>query len=444
MKLLEVENLINQAKKLIYIFTCIACVTVVNGCATNTRKSTNYYVNFFTADLITEVQAKEFYDKKLLGSIVIWTDKDFFSSSNISPKDQFFHSGVEIRSNGTDKQPYFKMSYSNRFTIYLPPSEISLLKGYGSSTSSEAVKINLVGGETKVYYWKNPESKLIANHFQQSKWEGIDVNLSYLRYSDLFRIHSPQIELKQIVNKDESKVDFGILIKDKSLVKDFKLNGQSIPYTQNEEFLITKELSYGINKFVFQASNEKEFKDSASFEFNRLTVAQKKRIADEAIAEKKRKEEKEKQEKIRIANEENARKAERERIAREGDGSEDDLLCKKYGLKPLTNGYAECRMRLDLAKRESLAAQEKYAQEKAAYDKQVEAIQNERKRQQAMKQLELGLRMMGGQSPINAVNSLGTNTPIAPSMPSPINQTITMPNGRMVNCTTVGSMTNCF
>jgi hypothetical protein len=83
-------------------------------------------------------------------------------------------------------------------------------------------------------------------------------------------------------------------------------------------------------------------------------------------------------------------------------------------------------------------------QEKAAYDKQVEAIQNERKRQQAMRQLELGLRMMGGQSPMNAVNSLGTNTPIAPSMPLPINQTITMPNGRMVNCTTVGTMTNCF
>jgi hypothetical protein len=417
---------------------------LLSGCATNSRKSTNYYVNFFTADLITDEQAKEFYDKKLLGSIVIWTDKDFFSSSNISTKDQFFHSGVEIRSSATDKQPYFKMSYLNKFTIYMPPSEISLLKGYGSSTASELLKFNLVGGDTKVFYWKNPESKIIANYFQQSKWEGIDVNLSYLRYSDLFRIHSPQIELKQIVNKDESKVDFGILIKDKSLVKDFKLNGQSIPYTQNEEFLITKELSYGINKFVFQASNEKEFKDSASFEFNRLTVAQKKRIADEAIAEKKRKEEKEKQEKIRIANEENARKAEQERIAREGDGSEDDFLCKKYGLKPLTNGYAECRMRLDLAKRESLAAQEKYAQEKAAYDKQVEAIQNERKRQQAMKQLELGLRMMGGQSPINAVNSLGTNTPIAPSMPSPINQTITMPNGRMVNCTTVGSMTNCF
>jgi hypothetical protein len=122
----------------------------------------------------------------------------------------------------------------------------------------------------------------------------------------------------------------------------------------------------------------------------------------------------------------------------------DDDTCRKYGFKPNTPLYGECRMKLDFAKAESLKQQQQYERDQAAYEQQMAAIQKERERQRAMKQLELGLRMMGGQSPIDAVNSVGTNAPIAPRAPTPINQTITMPNGRMVNCTTMGTMTNCF
>jgi len=137
-------------------------------------------------------------------------------------------------------------------------------------------------------------------------------------------------------------------------------------------------------------------------------------------------------------------KKEEERIAREGDLSPDDLLCKKYGLKPQTNGYAECRMRLDFAKAESIKQQQQYEREQAAYQEQMAGIQKERERQRAMKQLELGLRIIGGQSPVDAVNSVGTGAPIAPRAPTPTNQTITLPNGRMINCSTFGTMTNCF
>jgi hypothetical protein len=38
------------------------------------------------------------------------------------------------------------------------------------------------------------------------------------------------------------------------------------------------------------------------------------------------------------------------RIAKEGDGSEDDLICKKYGAKPGTRVYVDCRIKLGLAK----------------------------------------------------------------------------------------------
>jgi hypothetical protein len=124
--------------------------------------------------------------------------------------------------------------------------------------------------------------------------------------------------------------------------------------------------------------------------------------------------------------------------------SQDEQLCRSYGFKQNTSGFSECKLKLDLAKKQSLELQDRYNREKAEYDRQVAAIEKEKERQRGMRQLELGLRMMGGQRPIDAVNSIGTGMPIAPSRPSPINQTITMPNGRMINCTTLGTNTNCF
>ena len=72
------------------------------------------------------------------------------------------------------------------------------------------------------------------------------------------------------------------------------------------------------------------------------------------------------------------------------------------------------------------------------------AIEREKERRRGAAFLELGARIMGGQRPIEALGSLGTGAPIAPTRPSPINQTITLPNGRMINCSTMGTMTNCF
>jgi hypothetical protein len=124
--------------------------------------------------------------------------------------------------------------------------------------------------------------------------------------------------------------------------------------------------------------------------------------------------------------------------------NQDEQLCRGYGFKPNTPSLADCKLKLDLAKRQSLEAQEKYNRDKADYDGRVAVIEKERERQLGMRQLELGLRMMGGQSPVNALNSLGTGMPIAPTRPSPIVQSITLPGGKTINCTTMGTMTNCF
>ena len=128
------------------------------------------------------------------------------------------------------------------------------------------------------------------------------------------------------------------------------------------------------------------------------------------------------------------------RIAREGDGSPDDLLCKKYGFKPNTQAYASCRMQIDIAKREMQQQQAIYQ----AQLKQIEQAQEAaRKRRQSDFMLGMGLRMMGGQSAAGAAVDQSVGAPMY-QPPPPSTRTYTFPNGQMMTCTTTGSMTNCF
>lgn len=155
------------------------------------------------------------------------------------------------------------------------------------------------------------------------------------------------------------------------------------------------------------------------------------------------------QELQRKQNEENLKQAQQNEVRRaqraaiEGDGSSDDLTCKRFGFKPQTSGYSECRLKLEIASRQATQQQAQYETEKRQYDEQVAAIKKEKERQRNLKQLELGLRMMGGQNIQDAAMATSGMQPL-PKPPGPINQTIIMPGGRMVNCTTTGTVTNCF
>lgn len=121
----------------------------------------------------------------------------------------------------------------------------------------------------------------------------------------------------------------------------------------------------------------------------------------------------------------------------------DDALCRRYGFVAQTPGYAECRMKLDTARREAQTQKEIYERQQLEYLQRIEAADKERQRQQALRQTELGLRLLGGQNPVDAVNSVGTGAPIAPRPPAPVFHNITLPNGSMVTCTTNGAFTNC-
>ncbi|MCO4090134.1 MAG: hypothetical protein HEQ17_14835 [Limnohabitans sp.] len=128
----------------------------------------------------------------------------------------------------------------------------------------------------------------------------------------------------------------------------------------------------------------------------------------------------------------------------EKNSNDSKTQCKEFGFSEGTPNFSNCVLQLELAKRTSAEIEERYRAEQAQYERQLAAIEREKERRRGAAFLELGARIMGGQRPIEALGSLGTGAPIAPTRPSPINQTITLPNGRMINCSTMGTMTNCF
>jgi hypothetical protein len=74
------------------------------------------------------------------------------------------------------------------------------------------------------------------------------------------------------------------------------------------------------------------------------------------------------EEKVRRDEEEKLRR-ERERIAKEGDGSADDLACKKKNLKPSTPPYLKCRQQVINERETQAALEEKKKRQKEEADK---------------------------------------------------------------------------
>lgn len=129
--------------------------------------------------------------------------------------------------------------------------------------------------------------------------------------------------------------------------------------------------------------------------------------------------------------------------AKQGDGSQDDQTCQKYGLKPGQPEYGNCRMQIDMARAQAAREQARYEAELAAYEEEKNRREAEIKRQRALKQLQLGLGMMSGQITLEDFNRANLGLPPAPKPPSIQNQTIRLPGGSMMHCTTTGSFTHC-
>jgi hypothetical protein len=121
---------------------------------------------------------------------------------------------------------------------------------------------------------------------------------------------------------------------------------------------------------------------------------------------------------------------EQERIKRDGDGSPDDLLCKKYGFKLQTSGYAQCRMQIELAKSQAQEQQRQYQAQVAEQEKA-----RERAKGEALLMLGLGMMAGGGQRP-----SSSNFTTIQPPQ---MDRIYNLPGGKFMRCSTLGMVTNC-
>jgi hypothetical protein len=122
----------------------------------------------------------------------------------------------------------------------------------------------------------------------------------------------------------------------------------------------------------------------------------------------------------------------------------DDATCKKYGYKQGTRDYGECRLKLDLAKQQAAQQQAEFNEKKRQYDEQVAALEKEKKRRQALQNAEMFARYGSGQTPNQAIAGTLSGTPFAPPSYSSPTQTIIMPGGKMINCTTTNNVTACF
>lgn len=127
----------------------------------------------------------------------------------------------------------------------------------------------------------------------------------------------------------------------------------------------------------------------------------------------------------------------KEKAAREGDDSPDDLKCKSFGFKFGSKDYGECRIKLEAIASQNIQQQKadelkkqqfdaQLAEQKRALDAQVDAQKRQR-------------QLQASQALLNYSQTLSNPAPVAPA-----NQTYIMPSGKMMNCTTTGTTTNCF
>ena len=121
----------------------------------------------------------------------------------------------------------------------------------------------------------------------------------------------------------------------------------------------------------------------------------------------------------------------RNQSAKESSSNDpDDATCRKYGFRPKSNEYAQCRLQIDQARQEGQRQQ-------AQYEAQIAEQKKQRSQAAGLALMQMGAGISSGA--YNASNGYGS----LPTPPNP-NRTYILPGGRIMNCTTTGSVTNCF
>jgi len=121
-------------------------------------------------------------------------------------------------------------------------------------------------------------------------------------------------------------------------------------------------------------------------------------------------------------------------VVLQGDGSEGDNICQKYGFKVGKSDYQQCRLDLKLAKQQAEAQKRiydaqmaQYNQQKRIYDAQVAEIERKKKSQDFKKLLQFGLGLAGGKTLGQAAPAL-IGQPMLPKTPRQVLQPVYIQN----------------
>jgi hypothetical protein len=128
------------------------------------------------------------------------------------------------------------------------------------------------------------------------------------------------------------------------------------------------------------------------------------------------------------------------RVPTRGDGTPDDVRCQGFGYSVGTPPYAECRLKLELLSRQAEERRRDYERRQQEYEAQVAEYERQRKIAANLALVQCGLNMASGGTCSGA--RVGP-APVPPAPVAPARQTLVLPGGRIINCTTVGTITTC-
>jgi hypothetical protein len=123
--------------------------------------------------------------------------------------------------------------------------------------------------------------------------------------------------------------------------------------------------------------------------------------------------------------------------------------CLSFGFKANTEGYAQCRLKLELAEqqseRDATFAEAEERRRQADNKVRAEKIKRDEDESRRYNQAQLAEQKRQRDAAAGlALMQMGSGLVNPPKPPPPANQTIVTPSGRIVNCNTVGTVTNCF
>lgn len=281
-----------------------------------------------------------YYNERILGKVVVYGALDLFKDAKVSISKE------------TSDSKWYEVGMLGRNE----KNEISLLEGkytiHVRTSSWQHKAVSVTGGKTINLRLKDNAievSEAAPENFTLKKSGALESKFEFERKL------KASFSIAYDLNATDEKKPVSVSVMGAVAEPVFKLNGAVVSHktANNNSYVFSLQLNKGDNEFIVEA-----------YGLDRNIVSQKyvlhiktdKEIQDEIAAAKeaeRARAEELRQRQIQLEIQAKAKKAEEERIAREGDASPDDIDCKKYGLKPQTQGYAECRMRLDLSRKES-------------------------------------------------------------------------------------------